>query len=106
LNVPMKVLEYDILVKLNDSSRLAGRAQHIKPELMPTDADRRYTVNFHFDHDWNGQKDVRLSVVLKPGALTAWLDVSPEEYAAITEVQMPELEWEAAVCVGIAPWVK
>jgi hypothetical protein len=61
-------------------------------------------INFHLDHMWKGEKDVRLSVILRPGVLTAWLDVSLEEYAAIPEVQMSEVEWEAAVCVGMPPW--
>ncbi len=73
---------------------------------MPADSGKRFIVNFHFDHDWNGGKDVRMSVILKPALLTAWLDVSSEEYDAIPEVEMNELEWEAAVCVGTPPWTK
>jgi hypothetical protein len=100
----MKVLSYNDLIRLNESSIKAGRRENLKPEQIPSNHDREYIVNFHFDHKWNKQKDVRLSVILEPGKRTAWLDVSPEEYSLIQEVQMSELEWEAAVCVGIPPW--
>lgn len=74
---------------------------------MPANAaaTSQYIVNFHFDHEWRDGKDVRLSVILKPGTLTAWLDVSQEEYDAIPEVELSELDWEAAVCVGVPRWV-
>jgi hypothetical protein len=106
LKVPMKVLDYDTLVQLNASSKTAGRSKHIPPEQLPGDTKLNYIINFNFDHEWNGQKDIRCSVILEPGIRTAWLDVSITEYAAIKEVQMPELDWEAAVCVGIPAWVK
>jgi len=102
----MKVMDYGALVTLNRSSESAGRAQHIKAELMPSNRERRYIVNFYFDHEWNGVKDMRLSVITEPGVRTAWLDVSLEEFAAMREELMPELDWEAAVCVGIPPWTK
>jgi len=102
----MKVMDYGALVTLNRSSESAGRAQHIKSELMPSNRERRYIVNFYFDHEWNGVKDMRLSVITEPGVRTAWLDVSLEEFAAMREELMPELDWEAAVCVGIPPWTK
>lgn len=102
----MKHLDYRMLVTLNQSSTHAGRKQNIKPEQMPVDSSRRYIVNFHFDHEFAGGKDVRMSVILKPAVLTAWLDVSEEEYNSIPEVPMNELEWEAAVCVGTPPWTQ
>ena len=106
MKVPMKVLDYQNLVRLNESSIRAGRKQNLQPEQMPLDKNRQYIINFHFDHEWQGEKDIRLSVIMEPGVRTAWLDVSPDEYDAIWEVQMPELDWEAAVCVGIPPWTK
>ena len=102
----MKVLDYQTLIALNESSVRAGRKQNLKAEQMPTDSGKQYIVNFHFDHQWKDQRDVRMSVILKPGVLTAWLDVSTEEYKAIREVEMPELEWEAAVCVGVPRWTE
>lgn len=102
---PMKVLDYQDLMRLNENSVKAGRKQNLKPEQIPSNPDKKYTINFHFDHDWQGKKDIRLSVIMEPGKSTAWLDVSPEEYQAIKVVLMSELEWEAAVCVGIPPWV-
>ncbi len=89
---------------LNESSIRAGRKQNLPSEQMPGDSHKQYTVNFHFDHEWADQRDVRMSVILKPGSQTAWLDVSPHEYAAIPEVEVSELEWEAAVCVGTPRW--
>jgi hypothetical protein len=104
LKVTMKVLSYEDLIRLNENSIKAERRQNLKPEQIPLRPDREYIVNFRFDHEWNKQKDMRLSVILEPGKRTAWLDVSPEEFSLIREVQMSELEWEAAVCVGIPPW--
>ena len=106
MNVPMKVLYYQELTDLNDSSIRAKRKQNLKSEQLPEKSEKQYIINFHFDHELEGQRDIRVSVLLEPGVRTAWLDVSPEEYSAIREVQMPELEWEAAVCVGIPPWMK
>ena len=106
MKVPMKVMDYAALMALNESSERASRAQHIKRDLLPTSRERLYVVNFYFDHEWNGVKDMRLSVITEPGVRTAWLDVSLQEFAAMREVLMPELDWEAAVCVGIPPWTK
>jgi hypothetical protein len=104
MGIPMKVLDYERLLKLNESSIKAGRKQHIKPEFLPADTGKTHTVNFHFDHDFNGGKDVRMSVIMQLGVLTVWLDISQEEYNAIPDVDMSELEWEASVCVGVPPW--
>ncbi len=100
----MKVIDHQRLVALNQSSIRAGRKQNLQADQMPAYSGKRFIVNFHFDHKWESQQDVRMSVILKPGVLTAWLDVSLEEYDAIPVVQMSELEWEAAVCVGTPPW--
>jgi hypothetical protein len=106
MKIPMKVVNYAELISLNQSSLLAKRNQNINSEQLPVDKTREYIINFHFDHEWDGKKDVRLSVILEPGVRTAWLDVSGEEYAVMREVLLTELEWEAAVCVGIPAWVK
>lgn len=106
MKIRMKVLDYQRLVTLNESSIRAGRKQNLRSEQLPGDRRRQYIVNFHFDHEWGDLQDVRMSVILKPGVLTAWLDVSSEEYDAIPEVGMSELEWEAAVCVGTPRWTK
>ena len=100
----LKKLDYQRLVRLNESSIQAGRKQNLSSEQLPVDYQRLYTVNFHFDHEWAGGRDVRLSVILKPESQTVWLDVSPQEYADIPEVEVSELEWEAAVCVGTPRW--
>ncbi len=102
--IKMKILDYQTLLKLNESSIRAGRKQNLLPEQIPNEPRGRYMVNFRFDHEWAGQRDTRMSVVLKPGAQSVWLDVSPEEFAAVPQIEVSELEWEAAVCVGIPRW--
>ncbi len=106
MKVKMKVLDRRMLLMLNQSSIQAGRKQNLRPEQLPDGRRRQYIVNFHFEHKLGEVQDVRMSVILKPGAVTAWLDVSPDEYAAIPEVEMSELEWEAAVCVGVPRWTE
>ncbi len=106
MQIKMKVLDYQRFVMLNESSILAGRKQNLPPDQLESEHRMQYIVNFHFDHKWEDLQDVRMSVILKPGALTIWLDVSPEEYDAIPEVGMSELEWEAAVCVGTPRWME
>lgn len=103
MGIMMKVLSHEQLLALNESSIRARRRQNLAPEKLPRPAARSYTVNFHFEHEYGDLRDVRMSVILKPGVLTAWLDVSHEEFAAVPEVEMTELEWESAVCVG-TPW--
>ncbi len=103
MKIKMKVLDYQTLLMLNENSIRANRKQYLRPEQLPS-RGQQYIVNFHFDHKCGDLRDVRMSVILKPGVLTAWLDVSSDEYDAIPEVEMSELEWEAAVCVGIPRW--
>ena len=55
MKVPMKILDHENLVKLNESSIRSGRRQNLKPEHMPADKDRQYIINFHFDHKWQGK---------------------------------------------------
>ena len=102
----LKILDLQRLLSLNESSLKAGRKQNLRPDQLPDDPYRQYTINFKFDHEWAGGHDIRLSVILKPGVKTVWLDVSQEEFAAIPEVEMLELDWEAAVCVGTPRWVE
>ena len=96
----LKELDYQILIKLNASSIRAGRRQNLSPRRVPSQLHEPYPVNHHVLHEWKGGQDVRMSVVLTSGGQTAWLDVSQEEFAAIPEVEMTELEWEAALCPG------
>ena len=104
MNFKMKVLGYQQLVKLNESSIHSNRKQNIAPDQLPADYTGPYIVNFRFDHKSGEISDVRLSVILKPGVLSAWLDVSQEEYDSIPEKELSELDWEAAICVGIPRW--
>lgn len=106
MGIKMKILDRQRLVMLNDSSIQAGRKQNLPLEQIPIDSDRQYIVNFHFEHELAGQPDVRMSVILRPGVLTAWLDVSRPEYDAIPEFELSELAWEAAVCVGTPRWTE
>ena len=106
MNVPMKVIDRDLLLRLNDNSTKDGRKQQLSAEQITGYPRQQYIVNFLFDHEWESGKDIRMSVILKPGALTAWLDVSQAEFDAIPDVSMSELDWEAAVCVGTPQWVR
>ena len=101
----MKVMDSQKLNRLNENSIRAGRKQNLKPDQIPVDRST-YIVNFHFDHQLDGENDVRLSVIMVPGVRTVWLDVSKADYDSIPEVLLTELEWEAAVCVGVPPWTK
>lgn len=102
----MKVLDHRMLATLNESSICEGRKQNLQPEQIPANTSQQYIVNFHFDHQWKDLRDVRLSVITKPGVQTVWLDVSLEEYEAIPQIELTELEWEAAVCVGVPRWTE
>ncbi|MBI2876037.1 MAG: hypothetical protein HYY20_04075 [Candidatus Tectomicrobia bacterium] len=99
----MKKLDYAMLVRLNESSIRAGRRQNLSPERMPDKIHEPYRVNFHMAHKWDGQQDIRMSVILTPRGKTVWLDVSPEEFAAIPEFELSEVEWEVAMCPGTPP---
>ncbi len=105
MRVKMKYLDPDLLRRLNQSSLSSGRSQHLSPEQMSDLTRSQYLVNFHFDHAWRGIPDVRLSLIVVPGELTAWLDVSQDEFAALPEIELSELDWEAAVCVGVPRWL-
>ena len=105
MGVKMKYLDSDLARRLNQSSLSSGRSQNLRPEHLSEPARSKYLVNFHFDHAWRGAPDVRLSIIIVPGELTAWLDVSPGEFAALPEVELSELDWEAAVCVGVPRWL-
>ncbi len=63
MNVKMRVLPHQQVLDLNSSSARAGHNKQVKNELLPdasTAATKDYIVNFHFDHDWSGDKDVRV----------------------------------------------
>lgn len=103
MKVKMKQLDYRLLVMLNESSMRSGRRQNLRPDRMPDESHAPYLVNFHLAQEREDRRDIRMSVILTPRGRTAWLDVSPEEFAAIPEVELSELEWEAAICPGIPP---
>ncbi|MDZ4247294.1 MAG: hypothetical protein U1D67_09270, partial [Dehalococcoidia bacterium] len=97
-------IDYKDFLRLNESSIKAGRRQNLAANQIPADTGKPFIVNFNFDHECNGIPDKRLSVIVKPGAHGIWLDISPEEFDSLPELEMSEMEWEAAVCVGIPPW--
>ena len=96
----LKELDYQMLIELNESSIRAGRKQNLSPRRVPSPLHAPYAVNHHLLHEWEGGQDMRMSVVLTSGGMVAWLDVSQEEFETIPEVEMTELEWEAALCPG------
>lgn len=100
----LEVLDHATLIALNESSIKNGRSQNLRPDRLPTKPQERYWVNNHFVRDDKGQQEVRICVVfnLYTGQV-AWLDVSFEEFAAIPLVDLPDSEWEAAMCAGHPP---
>jgi len=100
----LKVLEHDMLVGLNERSRSAGRKENIRPERFDVHPRQHYPINAEIEHEWNGVPDMRVCVVLNIRAgQTFWVDVTPEEFAAIPEFDVSELEWEAVMCTGNPP---
>ena len=100
----IKVLDHETLLALNESSIRAGRSQNLRPHHLPAKPRDRYWINTHMPRERDGLQEVRFCVVLRIfGGETAWLDVSPEEFAAIPEVDLPVAEWEPAMCAGNPP---
>ena len=100
----VQVFDHKTLVDLNGSSIRAGRSQNLDPEQLAVNAQGRHWVNAHGIQDRDGRMEVRLCVVLSLNTgQTAWLDVSTEEFAAIPGMEVPYLEWAAAMCAGNPP---
>ena len=97
----MKVLDHEMLLAINESSIRAGRNQNLRPERLPTEPKDRYWVNKHVPRERDGQQEVRICVVFSlVTCQTAWLDLSPEEFAAIPVVDVHLMDWETAMCAG------
>lgn len=93
----LKVLDRRLLATLNQSSLRAGRRRTLRPELIPNDPQGRYPINVHMA----SEREARICVVLNAvKGQTAWLDISAAEFAAIPEVEVTEVEWEAVQCVS------
>ncbi len=100
----MTVLDHETLLRLNESSIEAGRAQNLTADQLPAESGDRYWINAHKERDQDNRPEVALCVVLNlDTGQTVWLDVSSEEFAAIPEVDVPEAEWETAMCAGNPP---
>ena len=99
----LKFLDLEALQALNENSIRAGRSQHLHPDRLLKLKRGRYNLNFQVEHEWAGRSDVRVCVVLNINGQTAWLDISPEEFAAVPEMDATELEWEAVMCAGNPP---
>ena len=100
----IRVLDHETLLALNESSIRAGRYQFMRPHHLPDNPRDRYWINAHMNRERDGRPEVRVCVVLRIyGGETAWLDLSPEEFAAIPEIDVPVEEWEVALCAGNPP---
>jgi hypothetical protein len=100
----LRVLDHQTLVALNRSSIRAGRSQNLRAEQIPTRPHDHYWINAHTVRERDGQQVVRVCVVLDlRSGETAWLDVSPEEFARIPEIEVSEFVWEAVMCTGNPP---
>jgi hypothetical protein len=100
----LRMLDHQALVTLNQASVQARRRQNLRAEQIPTPPYDRYWINAHAIREGSGQREIRVSIVLSlRSGQTAWLDVSPEEFAAIPEVEVSEFAWEAVMCTGNPP---
>ena len=100
----LRVFDHQTLLMLNESSLRAGRGQNLGAEQIPVTPRNRYWLNAHMSRERDGQQEVRVCVVLSlHSGQTAWLDVSPEEFSAIPEIDVSEFEWEAVMCTGNPP---
>ncbi len=99
----IRVLDYTTLKTLNDNSIRVGRSQNLPPDRLAGKPQDRYWINHYQVRERNGEQEVRVCVVLSVyRGQTAWLDVSPDEFAAIPEIDVSEDEWEEAMC-AVAP---
>ncbi len=97
----MKALDHDMLLTLNESSVQARRSQNLRPEQLPSRPQDRYWITTHTVQEQDDVQEVRICVVLDMDtSQTAWLDVSPNEFAAIQELDVSLAEWETAMCAG------
>lgn len=100
----MKVIDHTTLLGLNESSIQAGRSQNLRPERISGEPQGRYWINEHTVRERDGQKEVRMCVVLSLyGGQTVWMDVSSDEFTAIPEIEVSDDEWETAMCAGTPP---
>lgn len=100
----MRVVDHETLLMLNRSSIQAGRRQNLLSTKLPAQPRNRYWITYQNRLEHNGYQEVRLCVVLDLfSGDTSWLDVSSDEFAAIPEIDVPEEEWETAMCAGTPP---
>ncbi len=99
----LKTLDHQTLVQLNTASIRAGRLQNLPPEKLAQTVQPRYPINLVLPHTRIGQQEMRLSVVLDLAGQSAWLDVSPEEFSAIPEVDVIFDVYEGIMCAGNPP---
>ncbi len=100
----MRVLDHQTLLRLNHSSIQAGRSQNLTSTKLPSQPQPRYWISYHNALERGGHREVRLCVVLDLfSGNTAWLDVSNDEYTSVPEIDVPDMEWETAMCAGTPP---
>ncbi|MDP6495521.1 MAG: hypothetical protein QGI09_08930 [Dehalococcoidia bacterium] len=101
--MPLKMLDHETLVRLNESSIGGGRRRNLAREWLQSNPQPHYPINYHEVRQADGKHEVRVSVVLNVGGLTAFLDVAPEEYETIPIVEVTYDYWEATMCAGNPP---
>ncbi|GEM_PF-1738236 len=102
--VKLKTLDHQTLVQLNTASILAGRLQNLPSEELAQPVQPRYPINLVLPRSRDGQPEVRLCVVLNLAGHSAWLDVTPEEFSAIPEVEVIFDVYEGIMCAGNPPF--
>jgi len=76
-----KVLTWETLKQLNESSIKAGRNRNLYFEKLPIKREEFYPIFQAFPH--NDMREWRLRIILNQEGDAAYLDVSSEEYEAI-----------------------
>ena len=100
----MMVLDHTQLLKLNESSVQSGRNQNLRPSRLAGTPQKRYWITYYAVRERDGEQEARVCVVLSLYAgQTAWLDISPDEFMAIPLIEVPQFEWETAMCAGTPP---
>ena len=88
----LRVLDYDALVRLNDSSIRAGRLRNLPRESLAAVPGRLYAINLWLPHHRGSQGEVRLSVVLDHCfSLTAGDLLEPSVKKVVELARIPNL---------------
>ncbi|MBI4313006.1 MAG: hypothetical protein HY681_14690 [Chloroflexi bacterium] len=99
----LKFLDHPTLARLNAGSIRSGRLQHLPEGALAGPPQTRYPINLAIPRARDGRQEVRVSVVLDLAGQSAWLDITPEEFNAIPEIEVLFDVYEGIMCAGNPP---